>query len=72
MENILYTIDGCTVCAKVKEYLHKKNVSFKEINVLINREEAQHLKELTGEVYTPVFVVGEKVMRGLEIFMFEA
>ncbi|WP_243292344.1 glutaredoxin family protein [Bacillus sp. FJAT-47783] len=72
MVNLLYTIDGCHICAKVKGHLREKNVSFKEVNVLEDRKGAQQLKELIGEVYTPVFVSEDKVMKGLGILMFEA
>jgi len=70
MEKILYTIDGCHNCAKARDYLNQKGVHFKEINLFHNQDAAKKIKEIIGEVYTPVFMDGDKVLVGIEILMY--
>jgi glutaredoxin len=39
----LYVVKGCPACAKAREYLKKKGVKFKELNVEDNVEEVVRL-----------------------------
>ncbi|TVP85322.1 MAG: glutaredoxin family protein [Alkalicoccus sp.] len=66
----LYTIDGCSVCAEVRQHLKRQEISFQEINILLTPEVQQELKKLTGEVYVPVLKSDQGIYRGLEILNF--
>ena len=68
MKPTLYTIDGCIKCHRAKKYLKKKEVPFIEKNLILDTEAALELKELLGEIVTPVFVSGTNIMVGSEIY----
>jgi arsenate reductase-like glutaredoxin family protein len=67
MKPILYTIDGCVNCYKAKQHLIQNNIPFTEKNVFIDENSASEIKELLGEVVTPVFVSGHVVLKGKDI-----
>lgn len=67
MKPILYTIDGCIKCHRAKQHLIKNDITFLEKNLFIDNEAAIELKELLGEVNTPVFVDGPYIIKGSEI-----
>jgi glutaredoxin len=64
---VLYTIDGCVNCYKAKQHLIQNNISFIEKNLFTDRDAASEIKELLGEVVTPVFVNGHVVLTGNDI-----
>lgn len=67
MKYILYTIDGCYRCHQARKYLEKESIAYQEKNILEDREAAGQIKEITGEVITPVLVAGDEVLIGKEI-----
>jgi glutaredoxin len=68
---VLYTIDGCVICHKAKQHLIQNNISFIEKNLFTDRHGALEIKELLGEVVTPVLVNGPVVVKGNDILAFE-
>lgn len=62
----VYTTPTCPWCHRVKEYLNNKGVSFQEINVAENMEEASQLVEKTGQRTVPVIEVGEEIIVGFD------
>lgn len=59
----VYTSDGCPWCARTKEFLRSKGVSFKEINVSQNPGAVQEMMNASGQTGTPVTVInGESVV----------
>ncbi|APH05757.1 hypothetical protein [Bacillus weihaiensis] len=67
MKPILYTIDGCVECFQVRRHLLTANIEFREKNLLKDRKSATEVFTLVGEVIAPVFVDGEKIVKGLDI-----
>lgn len=65
--NVLYTMDGCPVCAKAIHYLNKKEIPYKAINIFEEKNAQHELKELIGEVYTPVLVHEQGLSMGRDI-----
>ncbi|QHE50791.1 glutaredoxin family protein [Pontibacillus sp. HMF3514] len=63
----LYTMDGCMKCFKAKKQLESQNIEFREINILQTPQAPNQLKDLIGEVYVPVLVTNNKVIKGLDI-----
>lgn len=62
----IYTSDGCPWCARTKEYLRSKGVSFKEINVSRNPAAAQEMMNVSGQSGTPVTVVKGQAVVGFD------
>jgi glutaredoxin len=60
----LYMMEGCYKCQRVKEHLASQQIDFQEINILYRPESIQELKELTGEVITPVVSYKQEVIIG--------
>lgn len=59
----IYTSDGCPWCARTKEYLRSKGVSFTEVNVSRDPAGIQKMIEASGQTGTPVTVIkGEAVV----------
>ena len=63
MNPVLYTIDGCFNCYKVKHHLIKNNISFTEKNLFTDKNAALEIKKLLGEIITPVFVDGDRYFK---------
>jgi glutaredoxin len=64
---ILYTIDGCYKCHQARKFLEKEGIAYQEKNILEDCEAARQIKEITGEIITPVLVAGDDVLIGEEI-----
>jgi len=59
----IYTSDGCPWCARTKEFLRSKGVSFTEKNVSRDPYAAQEMMNVSGQSGTPVTVInGESVV----------
>ena len=59
----IYTSDGCPWCARTKEYLKSKGVSFREVNVSRDPSGVQEMMSVSGQTGTPVTVIkGEAVV----------
>lgn len=67
MKAILYTIDGCVHCYEAKQHLIKNDISFMEKNLFTDKNAAIEIKELLGEIITPVFVDGDSIIKGNDI-----
>lgn len=65
--NILYMMDGCPICAQAIQHLNEKDIPFKRINILEKSSARNELKELIGEVYTPVLIHEKGVSIGRNI-----
>jgi glutaredoxin len=63
----LYTIDGCAICAQAKQHLNQQIIPFKEMNILHTPDAQKELKEVNGEIYTPVLKSDKGIYRGLDI-----
>lgn len=60
----VYTSSSCPYCNKVKRFLKKHNVKFKEINVSKFPSAAKELKRKTGQTGVPVVLAGSKKVVG--------
>ena len=54
---VMYTTKTCPFCKMQKDYLNSKNVSFEEILVDENPEEAQKMIEISGQMGVPFTVI---------------
>lgn len=53
----VYTSSGCPYCTKLKNFLKKNGVKFKEINISKYPEAAKELKRKTGQTGVPVTLI---------------
>jgi glutaredoxin-like YruB-family protein len=59
----IYTSDGCPWCARTKEYLRSRGISFREVNVSRDPSGIQEMMSVSGQTGTPVTVIkGESVV----------
>ncbi|MBA2176614.1 hypothetical protein H0266_17130 [Halobacillus locisalis] len=66
--NVLYTIDGCHMCAEARKSLLDRHIPFKEVNLFRTPGAQKQLKERFGEVYVPVVLTSAASIKGKEIF----
>jgi len=64
---VIYTSEGCPWCARTKEYLRSKGISFKEINVSRNPAAIQDMVRVSGQTGTPVTVVKGQAVVGFDV-----
>jgi len=62
----VYTSDGCPWCARTKEYLKSKGVSFREVNVSRDPSGIQDMMSVSGQTGTPVTVVNGEAVVGFD------
>jgi glutaredoxin len=67
---VLYTIDGCIDCHKAKQHLMQNHISFLEKNLFHDKHAALEVKEILGEIITPLYVDGAVILKGTEILKF--
>ncbi|MGP4077779.1 glutaredoxin family protein [Halobacillus sp. K22] len=65
--NVLYIMDGCSVCAQAMHHLNQKEIEYKLVNILEENSARKDLKDLIGEVHTPVLVNDKGIWKGGEI-----
>ena len=66
MELKLYSREWCSWCIDAKEYLSERGYSFTEIDVGIDRDAYEEMKELSNQTYVPTFVAGDKVLANFD------
>ena len=62
--NVLYIMDGCSVCAQAMNHLYLKEIDYKIVNVLKETSARKDFKDLIGEVYTPSLVNEKEIWKG--------
>lgn len=62
----LYVIQKCASCDLARNYLKKKNISFKEKDVGSDQKASDELVKLTGGKAVPTVRIGEQTVRGFE------
>ncbi|MDD4874269.1 MAG: Uxx-star family glutaredoxin-like (seleno)protein [Dehalococcoidales bacterium] len=62
----VYSTPTCPYCVRAKEYLTKRGVVYKDLNVAVNQEAAQEMVQKSGQMSVPVIVVDDKVVVGFD------
>lgn len=62
----LYSREWCSWCIDAKDYLTEKGYKFTEVDVGIDRDAYQEMKDLSDQTYVPTFVAGEKVLANFD------
>ncbi len=61
---VLYTINSCSRCQTVKNYLTSFHIKYNEINLSETPSRHEDLKEYIGEVYVPLFIYRNRTIKG--------
>jgi glutaredoxin len=56
-ELLLFTLDGCGGCKRLKERLQKESLPYREVEVGKNKEIWNKVIEQTGNEYLPAFYI---------------
>lgn len=62
----VYTNSSCPYCIKLKTFLKKNGIKFKEINISKYPEAAKELKNKTGQTGVPVTLFGNNKIIGFD------
>jgi glutaredoxin 3 len=63
----VYSTPTCPYCVRAKEYLTKKGVVYKDVNVAVDRVAAQEMVQKSGQMGVPVITVDGKVVIGFDV-----
>ena len=63
---IVYSTPTCPYCVRVKEYLTKKGVAYRDVNVAVDRAAAHEMVQKSGQMGVPVIAVDDKVVIGFD------
>ena len=64
---IVYSTPTCPYCRMVKDYLSRSNVSFKEVDVSVDKKAAEHMIKKSGQMGVPVIEIGKRIIIGFNI-----
>lgn len=57
MQITIYSTPTCPWCHKVKDFLAEHDVSFTDVNVAEDREQAKYMIDKTGQMGVPVTII---------------
>ena len=63
----IYTSEGCPWCARTKEYLRSRGISFREVNVSRNPSAINDMIRVSGQTGTPVTVIRGQPVVGFDV-----
>lgn len=62
----IYTTHACPHCARAKDLLKRKGISFQEIDVTEDREKREEAENRYGWMTVPIIVIGDKCIGGAD------
>jgi glutaredoxin-like YruB-family protein len=68
---IVYSTPTCPYCVIVKQYLTKKGVAFKDVDVSRDHVAAQEMINKSGQMGVPVIDIDGKIVVGFQPDVFE-
>ncbi len=63
-EILVYTTPTCSWCAKTKEYLQKKKVEFREIDITEESKDREEMIDKSGQMGVPVLDINDIIIVG--------
>jgi glutaredoxin 3 len=63
---IIYTVTGCPFCARAKQWLDSKGISYEDRDAAVNPKWIDEVVRLTGHGAVPVTVVGKTMIVGFD------
>ncbi|WP_409254318.1 glutaredoxin family protein [Bacillus sp. SCS-153A] len=67
---LLYTMDGCRECFKVKQLLNARQLDYEEKNIFEDAEDSEILLKELGEIIVPVLRMDSCFFVGSEIYSY--
>ncbi|MFQ5540844.1 MAG: glutaredoxin family protein [Candidatus Paceibacteria bacterium] len=65
MQNVtIYTTPNCSFCKTAKAFFKEHDIAYTEHNVADDREKAQEMIAVSGQMGVPVIVIGKEVVIG--------
>jgi len=61
---VIYTTPTCPYCHRAKEYLSRKDISFVEYNVAVDRDKAKEMIQKSGQMGVPVIIIDGQIIVG--------
>jgi len=62
----IYTTPTCAYCHQAKQYFKENNVTYTEYNVADDREKAEEMVNMTGQMGVPVIEIGDELVVGFD------
>jgi glutaredoxin-like YruB-family protein len=63
---VVYSTSTCHYCAKAKDYLSQKRISFVEHNVVDDKNAIKEMMKKSGQMGVPVMLVDDEVIVGFD------
>jgi glutaredoxin 3 len=61
---IMYSTPSCSWCRVAKDYLRRRNISYREVDVQRDPKAAQELVRRTGQTSVPVIQIDGRLVQG--------
>ena len=62
----VYSTPTCPFCKRVKAYLDEKKVEYENIDVSANRDAAQEMINVSGQMGVPVLDIEGRIIKGFD------
>lgn len=62
----VYSTPTCPFCQLAKKFLTENNIEYEDIDVSVNKEKAEDMVELSGQIGVPVIVIDEEIIVGFD------
>jgi len=62
----VYSLTGCSECAKAKRFLKDNNIEFSEVNLSENKDKMKELVEKTGARSAPIIEIDGEFVLGFD------
>jgi len=66
MNITIYTTPTCPYCVMAKNYLRTKKIEFDDIDVSSDRNKAEEMVKISGQMGVPVILIDKKVIIGFD------
>jgi glutaredoxin-like YruB-family protein len=62
----VYSTPTCPYCHMAKDFLKENKVEFQDFNVAVDRNAAQEMVKISGQMGVPVIVINDKIIVGFD------
>lgn len=66
MEVKVYSTPTCPYCVMAKKYFKKEKVDFQDFDVSKDKEKAQEMIDISGQMGVPVIVIDDNIIVGFD------
>jgi glutaredoxin-like YruB-family protein len=66
MDIKIYYTPTCPYCIQAKKYFDKKKIAYTDFNVVADKEKAQEMIDLSGQMGVPVIKIDNKIIIGFD------